>query len=428
MNGCAWVERSLDMVGEPRWDRSTACRACIAALSCFGRTDTGLRRGWGEFGRLGHGDTTSHREPAALTNDVLQGATMISCGGHHTVAVTETGHVVSWGWGSDGQLGNGNKDDQMIPTLVKALSTQRVIAVSCGYYHTAVVTEEGAVLCWGKGSSGQLGLGDASGCLIPRSIAALHEHKIREVSCGMAHTLVLSDEGLVFAWGAASDGQLGVGECPEGQADAHEPLQVLGVDTPVSLIAAGSRHSLCITRDDARLYAWGNNSDGRLGLEDCQNRFLPVAPPLCLDEHGASMRVSGISGGGHHSAVIEESLGRLYTCGKGSYGQLGHGDTEAIHSFKLVEALREMRISKIACGDTHTVALAVSGDVWVWGAGEDGQLGLPESVCETRCCVPRPVQKLQRKVCALAAGLVHSAALAPQQSQTAARISQKSSI
>lgn len=62
-------------------------------------------RGWGEFGRLGHGDTTSHREPSPLTHDSLQGAVMISCGGHHTVAVTEDGHTVSWGWGSDGQLG-----------------------------------------------------------------------------------------------------------------------------------------------------------------------------------------------------------------------------------------------------------------------------------------------------------------------------------
>ena len=42
-------------------------------------------------------------------------------------------------------------------------------------------------------------------------MAALHEHKIRDVSCGMAHTLVLSDEGVVFAWGSGSDGQLGVG-------------------------------------------------------------------------------------------------------------------------------------------------------------------------------------------------------------------------
>ena len=42
---------------------------------------------------------------------------------------------------------------------------------------------------------------------------ALHEHRIRDVTCGMAHTLVLSDEGVVFAWGAASDGQLDVGIC-----------------------------------------------------------------------------------------------------------------------------------------------------------------------------------------------------------------------
>lgn len=71
----------------------------------FAHTRLHIARGWGEFGRLGHGDTTSHREPSPLAHDSLHGAVMISCGGHHTVAVTEDGHAVSWGWGSDGQLG-----------------------------------------------------------------------------------------------------------------------------------------------------------------------------------------------------------------------------------------------------------------------------------------------------------------------------------
>ena len=123
--------------------------------------------GWGEFGRLGHGDTTSHREPTPLEQEELQGAVMIACGGHHTVAVTERGSVVTWGWGNDGQLGSGNTHDQMQPTEIKALSPVRVTAVACGYYHTSVVTEDGVVMCWGKGNSGQLGLGDASSSFVP---------------------------------------------------------------------------------------------------------------------------------------------------------------------------------------------------------------------------------------------------------------------
>ena len=193
---------------------------------------------------------------------------MISCGGHHTVAVTEEGRVVTWGWGREGQLGNGTTYDQALPTPVKALAGYRIASVSCGYYHTAAVTADGAVMCWGKGSSGQLGLGDATSSIIPRTITSLHDHKIRDVSCGMAHTLALSEEGVVFAWGSGSDGQLGVGPRPDGEADAFEPLLVQGLaEKCIGLIATGSRHSLCISSDDARLFAWGNNGDGRLGFE-----------------------------------------------------------------------------------------------------------------------------------------------------------------
>lgn len=365
--------------------------------------------GWGEFGRLGLGDTTSHREPTALEHEELQGAIMIACGGHHTVAVTEAGRVVTWGWGNDGQLGSGNTHDQMQPTEVKALATQRIAAVACGYYHTSVVTEDGVVMCWGKGNSGQLGLGDAATSLVPRPVAALQQHTIRDVSCGAAHTLALSDGGVVFAWGSGADGQLGVGERTEEQPDAHGPVQVQGIDGRITSIAAGSRHSLCISLEDSRLYAWGNNGDGRLGFEDGRPRFLPATPPPF---HQAGMRVSGIAGGGHHSAVIEEN-GQLWTCGKGSYGQLGHGDTSSSPFLHKVEALRGHSVAKIACGDTHSIALSWAGDVWVWGAGEDGQLGLPDDCCQSRCCLPRKLAVLRRAVSDVAAGLVHSAAIAP---------------
>jgi len=367
--------------------------------------------GWGEFGRLGHGDTTSHREPAPLGHAELQGAVIIACGGHHTVAATEAGRVVAWGWGNDGQLGTGSTHDQMQPAEVKALATQRVAAVACGYYHTAVVTEEGIVMCWGKGNSGQLGAGDALASLVPRPVPALQQHVIRDVSCGAAHTLALSEGGIVFAWGSGADGQLGVGGRPDEQPDAHAPVQVEGIGGRVASIAAGSRHSLCITFEDARLYVWGNNGDGRLGFEDEQARLLPETPPPF---HQANMRVIGIAGGGHHSAVVEDG-GALWTCGKGSYGQLGHGNTCSLGSLQKVGALLGHAVAKVACGDTHSLALTSAGDVWTWGAGEDGQLGLPDDVCESRCCLPRKLAVLRRAVSDIAAGLVHSAAIPPVQ-------------
>ena len=243
----------------------------------------------------------------------------VACGGHHTVAVTEEGQVVSWGWGNDGQLGHGDTYDQTLPTRVQALAGQRVTDVACGYYHTAAVNEDGAVMCWGKGSSGQLGLRDRGAALLPRMLTGLHAHRIRRVACGMAHTLALSDEGEVFAWGSGADGQLGVGQREPEQFDAEEPVKVQGLptDAPVTVIAAGSRHSLCISGDDGQLFVWGNNADGRLGFadegEEWVNRLVPTTPaPFDV------ARASGVAGGGAFSVVVDEN-GLVYTAGKGRW-------------------------------------------------------------------------------------------------------------
>ena len=103
-----------------------------------------------------------------------------------------------------------------------------------------------------------------------------------------------------------------------------------------------------------------------------------------------------------------------------SYGQLGHGDAVSDARLRVVEALRGQRVAKVACGDTHVLALTIVGDVWAWGGGEDGQLGLPEEEsCDARCCLPRRLSILKtsgRDVCHVAAGLVHSVALPPRPS------------
>eukprot|EP00961_Rhodomonas_salina_P193063 2605317-Rhodomonas_salina.1 len=133
--------------------------------------------GWGEFGRLGHGDTTSMREPAALTHEALRGVVMIACGGHHTLAALENGEILSWGWGNEGQLGSGNNFDQMFPCLVRSMGNHRVIALACGMYHSVAVTDVGAVFCWGKGNCGQLGHGEIASSLLPRTVSLLHDAK-----------------------------------------------------------------------------------------------------------------------------------------------------------------------------------------------------------------------------------------------------------
>ncbi|EKX48320.1 hypothetical protein GUITHDRAFT_162457 [Guillardia theta CCMP2712] len=390
-------------------------------------------QGWGEFGRLGHGDTLSQLEPkrlrfdkrfpvslsfTALAHESLNGAIYVACGGHHTVAVTEDGEVVSWGWGNEGQLGSGNAFDQTVPAVVKALSNHRVCGVACGYYHTAVVTDVGLVMCWGKGNSGQLGQGDWTSSLLPRTVSTLYNEKIRQIACGMAHTLALSVNGEIYSWGAGADGQLGVGKHQEETADVATPQKVrVDEEEKFEFIACGSRHCMAIT-DDCRLFSWGLGADGRLGLGDSESRFSPTVVRRSIE----NLRICYVAAGGHHTAVLSDN-GEIFTCGRGSYGQLGHGDADPQLTLKKARALRhgclllhivqlrDKKIIKAACGDTHTLVISTAGEVFAWGAAEDGQLGTGGTEGANS---PVELTSLRGLVGDVSCGLVHSAAVPMQ--------------
>ena len=82
-----------------------------------------------------------------------------------------------------------------------------------------------------------------------------------------------------------------------------------------------------------------------------------------------------ISCGSNHSAFLDQ-MGRLFTCGLGESGQLGHGSTEKLTLPKLVIKLQE-KIRMVACGQLHTLALAqTQGLIYSWGSNSFGQLGI----------------------------------------------------
>jgi hypothetical protein len=111
----------------------------------------------------------------------------IGAGDAHSLAVTSTGLVFSWGFGGSGALGHGAMESQSAPRLVSALveHNQSILNVDCGEYHSAAVSREGHLWIWGDGEAGQLGLADLGGpehkllyphCLNPS--AALRERSM----------------------------------------------------------------------------------------------------------------------------------------------------------------------------------------------------------------------------------------------------------
>jgi alpha-tubulin suppressor-like RCC1 family protein len=121
-----------------------------------------------------------------------------------------------YSWGSDeyGQLGhNQGAATLRVPRLVKSLGTLKVTAVAAGMYHSAALTASGQLFTWGSNSKGQLGLGSKFNMVFsPTLVDCLAGVPLAGLACGANHSLVVTVSGAVFAWGANSHGQLGLGD------------------------------------------------------------------------------------------------------------------------------------------------------------------------------------------------------------------------
>ena len=157
----------------------------------------------------------------------------VSCGEYHSAAVTSEGALYTWGRGFEGQLGhpiyaeNPGTQVQLSARYVGAFTDVRVVRVACGARYTSAITEQGEVWSWGEGRMGQLGIGKqvtrqtrptlAIATTTPdgNSVHGLplsHKSRFVDVTCGWQHTIVATEDGMLYGWGSNLFGQLGLYE------------------------------------------------------------------------------------------------------------------------------------------------------------------------------------------------------------------------
>ncbi|XP_020102197.1 ultraviolet-B receptor UVR8 isoform X3 [Ananas comosus] len=192
--------------GSAKGNRSSEGQAkligsCVKAIACGGRhsaavTDTGalLTFGWGLYGQCGQGSTDDELSPICVSSLLGVKIEGIAAGLWHTVCTSVDGDVYSFGGNQFGQLGTGSDQAETLPKLVDAscLENKNARAVSCGARHTAMLTDDGEVFCWGWNKYGQLGLGDAIDRNIPSQVP-METYHLLNISCGWWHTLVLAE-------------------------------------------------------------------------------------------------------------------------------------------------------------------------------------------------------------------------------------------
>eukprot|EP00611_Tribonema_gayanum_P013137 TRINITY_DN2393_c1_g1_i2.p1 TRINITY_DN2393_c1_g1~~TRINITY_DN2393_c1_g1_i2.p1 ORF type:complete len:688 (-),score=224.31 TRINITY_DN2393_c1_g1_i2:641-2704(-) len=351
----------------------------VSQVCCGGQhaavlTESGDIYTWGRggFGRLGHGTQDAVQAPRRV-EAFVRGAKpckQVACGFAYTAAVTNDGDLYTWGAGENGRLGHGNAQDKLLPTEVEALHG-RVQLVYAGSVHTCALTTAGLVYSFGKFE--YTGHGATRDVLSPRLVGAFNGMPVKSISVGPGgyHTIALTQAGTVYTWGHNRVGQLGYGNSEvapknvEGAFFQPLPQEVTSLrDKGVVAVVAGWGHSAALTAS-GQLYICGRNYKGQLGLGDPvlfqQNeRGHHYQAHFQQLEDLSYERVTQISCGGEHSAVITQGGSTIYSFGAGHKGQLGHGNCMNEHRPRRVEALMSTHrtLLHVACGNNCTLVLA----------------------------------------------------------------------
>jgi alpha-tubulin suppressor-like RCC1 family protein len=231
----------------------------------------------------------------------------LAAGGYHSLALTADGLVFAWGRNYDyGQLGNGSATDSNVPVAVTAdgeLAGKTVVAVAAGGYHSLALTADGLVFAWGRGDFGQLGNGSDLNSFVPVAVdtnGVLAGKTVVAIAAGTGHSLALTSDGLVFAWGYNYAKQLG----NDSTTNSNVPVAVMAngvlAGKAVVAIAAPSFgvRSLALTAD-GKVFAWGANSNGQLGDGTTTGAGVPVAT-----QRIASRAVTALASGRDHSVAL----------------------------------------------------------------------------------------------------------------------------
>jgi hypothetical protein len=266
--------------------------------------------------------------------------------------------------------------------------------IAAGLDRSLFVDAAGRLLACGIGAA--VGHGDEDDGVHPEPapVAGMAGLRVRIVAAGSAHSLALGWDGRVYSWGQNDYGQLGLGD----KLTKASPALVKGLEG-VRGIAASAGYSLAVTQTGG-VFHWGES------IQPALNESLR---PITVEGFGG-LHVRRVCASSITAFAIGEA-GELFSWGSGAGWALGHGDKQNQPSPKRVEALRGVWMSSVSVGWHHTVALAEDGLVYAWGKNQQRAL-LGETDVE-RELLPKPVEALrgvrvgnvavaQMRTCALA--------------------------
>eukprot|EP00268_Persea_americana_P027391 TRINITY_DN2677_c0_g1_i5.p1 TRINITY_DN2677_c0_g1~~TRINITY_DN2677_c0_g1_i5.p1 ORF type:complete len:1105 (+),score=226.77 TRINITY_DN2677_c0_g1_i5:439-3753(+) len=317
--------------------------------------------------------------PKALESAVVLDVQNIACGGRHAALVTKQGEVFSWGEEAGGRLGHGVDSDVSHPKLVDALGGTNIELVACGEYHTCAVTLSGDLYTWGDGmyNFGLLGHGNGASHWVPKRLnGPLEGIHVSSISCGPWHTAVVTSAGQLFTFGDGTFGALGHGDCISVSIP-REVESLKGLKTVRA--ACGAWHTAAVIEvmhgtssssncSSGKLFTWGDGDKNRLGHGDKETKLVPTYVASLFEPNFCQVAC------GHSLTVALTTSGHVYTMGSTMYGQLGNPQADGKLPIRVEGKLKNF-VEEIACGAYHVAVLTSRTEVYTWGKGANGRLG-----------------------------------------------------
>ncbi len=314
-------------------------------------TETGkvMAAGLNENGQIGGG---SGSRVNSFTTLSVSGAYAVFAGGNSSAAVTDNGKLYVWGANDNGQLQNNSSKDVTAPKSVAS----GIISIALGDYHSIALRTDGKISAAGSGMNGELFTSTGSAVLKPAKVM----EDIVEYSAGKDHSAAIDIKGNLYTWGNNDCGQLGLGDL----VSRNKPTKVKLSEEAIN-VWCGDKVTFVQTAD-LRVYAFGDNSDGMLGMDtDSKTVNSPKGNFMLYDYSDLEIYF----GKGYAVALIS---GDAYGWGRNTSGRLCDLGKLVVDPTMLTSEVGN--IVELALGDSHVLALTKDGEVYGWGSNGSSQL------------------------------------------------------
>ncbi|KAK7469558.1 hypothetical protein BaRGS_00036406 [Batillaria attramentaria] len=347
---------------------ASGCNAC----HCVAITEEGKVYTWGrnEKGQLGLSDINRRDVPTKV--DLLDNFNIVAaaCGKNHTLFLTDRGKVLAAGDNKMGQLGIGNQTQQVPCPMQVKYKGPPIRRIACGGEYSMISDINGNLYSFGCPEFGQLGHNTDGKyfvtsnkmeykCeMVPRKVNVFIEKTrdghvnpvtdvdVREVACGLNHTLALDSKKRVFSWGFGGYGRLGHAE-PKDEMVPRLIKFFEGPNRGAVQIACGSSFSMAVGEHGA-LFFWGQSKP---------TGEATMYPKLVQDLGGWKIRSIGCC---YRSIVVAADNSVVSWGPSPTYGELGYGENKMKSSTvaQEVKPLDGIHVHNVACGYGHTMMIA----------------------------------------------------------------------